>query len=137
MRDFHIRLKSRHFARARACWRRWESWKVCWWNATAFAYPAQYTFGTFGRNYLFGPGFDEFDCSLVKKYRFDEQRFVEFRAEVFNVFNHVNFNNPTNLSLTAPAAGSGSLNVTSQGSFGVITSAQPSRRIQLGMRFVF
>ena len=109
----------------------------CWWNATAFAYPAQYTFGTAGRNYLFGPGFDEFDFSLVKNYHFKERRFIEFRAEVFNLFNRVNFNNPTNLSLTAPAADSSSLNVTSQGSFGVITSAQPSRQIQLGMRLVF
>ena len=89
-----------------------------------------------GRNYLFEPGFDEFDFSLVKNYHFKERRFIEFRAEVFNLFNRVNFFNPINLSLSPPAAGSGSLNVTSQGSFGVITAAQPSRQIHLGMRFV-
>ena len=83
------------------------------------------------------PGFDEFDFSLVKNYHFKERRFIEFRAEVFNLFNRVNFFNPINLSLIPPAAGSGNLNVTSQGSFGVITAAQPSRQIQLGMRFVF
>jgi hypothetical protein len=54
------------------------------------------------------------------------------RRGVFNLFNRVNFFNPINLSLIPPAAGWGNLNVTSQGSFGVITAAHRPDRSSWG-----
>ena len=52
-----------------------------------------------------------------------EQSKLQFRFEGFNAFSHANFNKPNaNLSST---------------SFGIVTGAQPSRTLQLGLKFVF
>ena len=95
---------------------------TCWVNAAAFATPAQYTFGTAGKNELRGPTFSQLDLSLTKNFLFGEKRRLQFRAEAFNIFNHVNLNNPS---------------ATLSSSFGVITTAEQSRQMQFGARFVF
>jgi hypothetical protein len=63
-------------------------------NPAAFAIPAAGTFGDLPRNALKGPGFQQFDLILNKRIRFSETKNLEFRTEVFNVFNHANFANP-------------------------------------------
>ena len=98
---------------------------ACWANAAAFVTPPQYTFGTAGRNEVRGPGTEELDFAVAKNFPvtlFGEARRFEFRAEAFNIFNRVNFDNPTN---------------TLNASFGRILTAEPSRQLQLGLRFVF
>jgi hypothetical protein len=42
--------------------------------------------------YVRGPGFWNFDLSMVKKVRFTEQSNLEFRGEFLNAFNRTNFN---------------------------------------------
>ncbi len=94
-------------------------------NTAAFAAPAQYTFGTAGRNLLRGPGMVDFDFSIFRRFplKLRERMAVEVRAEAYNVFNTTHFANPvSNLS-----------NVN----FGQITSATGSRQIQLGARVDF
>jgi outer membrane receptor protein involved in Fe transport len=61
---------------------------------SAFARPAKGTFGNVGRNTLRGPGYWRTDASLFKKFRFTESKELEFRAEVGNLFNHVNLGQP-------------------------------------------
>jgi hypothetical protein len=92
-------------------------------DASAFALPAQFTFGNAPRNLLRGPGRFITDISLAKSVELGARARVQFRAEAFNVFNTPNFNNPGRVFGTA--------------TFGRITSAQPMRQIQLGMRLIF
>ena len=65
-----------------------------WFNPAAFAVPAAYTFGNAGRNILRGPTLNNFDLSLLKNFHFTETKYLQFRAEAFNAFNHPHFYNP-------------------------------------------
>ncbi len=56
--------------------------------------PQPGAFGTAGLNSLRGPSFWQADVSIMKKVLTGEQVSVEFRAEAFNIFNHVNLGNP-------------------------------------------
>jgi hypothetical protein len=95
---------------------------TCWANAAAFATPAPFTFGTAPKNGVRGPSFSQLDFGLAKNFPFGENRKVEFRAEAFNILNHVNLNNPV---------------ATLSSSFGVISTAENPRQMQFGLRFVF
>ena len=94
-------------------------------NTSAFALPAPYTFGNLGRNSLRGPGFWNLDTSLFRQFPFwGEGRRVEFRAEAFNVFNAQILGNPSS-TLSDP-------------NFGRITSTQSTARIlQLALKVIF
>lgn len=98
-----------------------------WFNTSAFASPAIYTFGNSGRDILRGPGFWDLDTALMKDFpipvRFGEQPRLEFRGDFFNFLNHPNF--------ALPSATTGSA------AFGTITSASPARIIQLGLQLMF
>jgi hypothetical protein len=73
-------------------------------NPAAFATPAPGTFGNVPRNFLRGPGFRQFDLVLNKRIRFSESKNLEFRTEIFNLFNHTNFDVPgSRLNLALPA----------------------------------
>lgn len=65
-----------------------------WVNPDAFAIPAAYTFGNLGRNTLIGPGFFQWDFGGYKNFRLTERFGLQFRAELFNMTNRVNFGNP-------------------------------------------
>ena len=86
-------------------------------------------FGSLGRNTFRGPGYKDFDISLIKDTSFgrrgkNELGIVQFRAEFFNVFNVVNFGLPSNVVL-----GSG---------FGVIgKTAGTSRQIQFSLKLIY
>lgn len=94
-------------------------------NAAAFSVP-NYTqpFGDTPRNVAKMPGFFETDFGMHKNFNFAESRYVQFRAEAFNLLNKTNFSPPS------------SLNANSTG-FGVFTSTWPARQIQLALKLVF
>src|SRR6185369_11917419 len=72
-------------------------------NPAAFATPAPGTFGNVPRNFLRGPNFRQFDLVLNKRIRFTESTNLEFRTEIFNIFNHTNFDIPgSRLNLALP-----------------------------------
>jgi len=62
-------------------------------NPAAFATPQPGTFGNLERNSIVGPGFKQIDFFFAKHFRFNRADF-EFRGEVFNLFDFVNFANP-------------------------------------------
>ncbi len=62
-------------------------------------------FGTSSRNLLRGPGQKDVDLSLIKHFPLSEDRNVEFRSELFNVFNFANFANPNNNVLVPSTVG--------------------------------
>ncbi|MDT5271888.1 MAG: hypothetical protein QOH49_4074 [Acidobacteriota bacterium] len=74
-----------------------------WFDTTAYAVPSPARLGTCGRNTLRGPNLTNFDASLARTFDyFGEDRELEFRWEVFNVFNTPQFGLPDrNLSGTA------------------------------------
>jgi outer membrane receptor protein involved in Fe transport len=95
----------------------------CWVNPAAFALPARYTFGNAGRDILIGPPLREVDLGLIKDTPLGESRKLQFRAEMFNIANHPNFDNPSRTALTPL--------------FGKVGSAEASRQIQFGLRFIY
>ncbi len=77
---------------------------AAYFDKTRFANPAPNTYGTLGRNILFGPGFANVDVSLTKGWRlpfFGEVGRIEYRFEAFNLLNATHMNNPIT-SLTNP-----------------------------------
>jgi hypothetical protein len=72
-------------------------------NPAAFATPQPGTFGNVPRNFLRGPNFRQFDLVFNKRFKFSETVNLEFRTEIFNVFNHPNFDIPgSRLNLALP-----------------------------------
>ena len=94
-------------------------------NAAAFSVPS-YTqpFGNAPRNVARMPAFLDTDFGVHKNFRWTESRYVQFRAEAFNLLNYTNFAPP------------GGLNSNS-GGFGVFTATFPARQIQLALKLVF
>jgi len=60
-------------------------------NPAAFAAPQGLTFGDAGRNFLNNPHRLNFDMTMLKHFKITEGSAMEFRIEVFNVFNHTEF----------------------------------------------
>jgi outer membrane receptor protein involved in Fe transport len=63
-------------------------------GSSADCIPGTWHFGSLGRNALRGPGYQNVDFSIFKDTDITEKLRVQFRAEVFNIFNHPNFSNP-------------------------------------------
>ena len=61
-------------------------------SPSAYALPTGLTFGDSGRNTLNLPGRVNFDAGLFKRFQIKERAAFEFRWEVFNLFNHTQFN---------------------------------------------
>ena len=99
--------------------------RLAYLNPAAFNVPT-YTqpFGNTPRNVAKMPGFYETDFGIHKNFRLTESRFIQFRAEAFNLLNYTNFSPP------------GGLNSNS-GGFGVFSSTWPARQIQLALKLVF
>lgn len=95
-------------------------------NAAAFSVPDfSQPFGNAPRNSARTPTFNHLDFGLHKNFNLGaESRYLQFRAEAFNLFNHTNFAPPTNF--TANTSG-----------FGVFTATFPARQLQLALKLVF
>jgi hypothetical protein len=106
-------------------------------NPAAFAIPKPGTFGNLPRNYLRGPKFRQIDFTLSRKFPFAETRNIEFRTEIFNIFNLTNFAAPP--STLSPALGTAAgqfqpgqpLSFTGSSAFGTMTSTV-ERSVGLG-----
>ncbi len=111
-------------------------------NGTATAGATGTDIGNLGRNVLRGPHQTNLDLSIIKRFDVWRSSKLEFRAEFFNVFNHVNFAPPVN-DLNAVIASGGSINPTTgqiinPGSFGRITAASNNPRlIQFALKLNF
>jgi len=72
-------------------WRAGAGTAYSWFNPAAFAVPSAGTFGNLGRNALIGPGVFNWDLSIQKDFRITERVRAMFRAELFNVLDHINY----------------------------------------------
>ncbi|HKY29119.1 MAG TPA: TonB-dependent receptor [Pyrinomonadaceae bacterium] len=94
-----------------------------WFDTSAFVIPPPGTFGNAGRNILEGPGYQSFNMAVSKNTSLSERFRLQFRTEVFNLFNHPNFNLPDNFMFSP--------------TFGRVTSARDPRHIQFGLKLLF
>jgi hypothetical protein len=95
-------------------------------DASQFTLPALGTMGNARRRFFSGPGLENFDATLSRNFRLNDEHTLEFRAEAFNAFNHAQF--------FGAAAVEGNI---SSGSFGQAVSAMPPRLMQLALRYRF
>jgi len=101
---------------------------------TAFAVQPFGRPGNLGRNTFTGPRYYATNASLIKNTRLTERINLQFRAEVFNVFNRIQFNNP----------GTAGDTLSSPGTFGQALSTltqsdgtTSARQIQLALKLIF
>lgn len=107
-----------------------------WWDINAFQLQPVNTRGNLGRNTLIGPGIVNFDLSVVKAFPIDEARRFEFKAEMFNLPNHPNFNVPSGLTAFSNVSATGVPTIAPN--WGVISSiVTTSRQIQFGLKLIF
>jgi hypothetical protein len=100
-------------------------------NPLAFIQPLPGTYGNVGRNVLQGPGLEQVDVSLAKRWSLTERLGLQFRGEIFNVLNHTNLNTPNPVVYAAATGGPSP-------TAGVITStATTSRQVQLGLKLLW
>jgi hypothetical protein len=95
--------------------------------------PATFGIGNATKDVFRGPGINNFDISIVKNFPFtsNEARFVQFRFEMYNAFNHTQFS-AIDTGARFDAAGN---QVNSL--FGSHTTARDPRRVQLGLKVRF
>jgi outer membrane receptor protein involved in Fe transport len=84
--------------------------------------PAGY-YGNAGRGLISGPAFNSTDFSVLKDFKLRESLSLQFRTEMFNVFNQVNFHNPDTTQTDS--------------SFGQILEAEDGRVIQFALKLLW
>jgi hypothetical protein len=95
-----------------------------WINTTSFQAPATGTRGNLQLNSILGPAYFDWDMALSRTFSFKERKHsFQVRAEVFNLANHANFQNP--------------IATMNSGSFGKILTANDPRILQLAGKYVF
>jgi hypothetical protein len=95
-----------------------------WFDTSAFALQAPFTFGSAPRNSVIGPGYANVDFALAKTWTpGGSGQQLEFRWEIFNLFNRANFDLPNR--------------IFGNPNFGRIFSARSPREMQFGLRFAF
>jgi hypothetical protein len=107
------------------------STKACidWLSPAAFVANPAGTFGNVGKGSLRFPGFYSWDMSLAKNFSFTERYKLQFRAEFFNVFNRVNFDDSIATGNFAK--------LSAKGSFGALNQALDPRIGQLALKLFF
>jgi len=114
-----------------------------WFNTAAVAAPVIGTwgnpnvtmanFGNAGANVCRGPGTNNWDFSISKRFPLmKETRYVQFRAETCNTFNHTQFSGVDSGTQFNPTTG-----VQTSPTFGQINGSRAGRRIALSLRLVF
>ncbi len=96
-----------------------------WFSASSLAAPPNGMFGSLGRGSIAGPGRQNWDTTLMKKFAlgFREAANLEFRADAFNVFNHTQYS----------SVGT----VFGQSTLGQVTGVYDPRVLQLGLTLSF
>jgi hypothetical protein len=96
---------------------------LCWFDSSQYVLAAPTSAGTAPTGNIIGPGYYAWDMSLRKAFKLPrEGTNLTFQADAFNVFNHLNWQNP---------------GTTIGGSLGLLGSSNPPRQLQFGARFAF
>ncbi|MCC6586828.1 MAG: TonB-dependent receptor [Bryobacterales bacterium] len=109
-----------------------------WFDTEAIANATPGRFGNAGKGIIQGSGVNNWDVNFSKNFYLTERHRVQFRAELFNFFNHAQFDDPVLQPAVRDAAGR-ILNPTA----GKVTSAsdfgfrQTERVVQFGLKYIF
>jgi outer membrane receptor protein involved in Fe transport len=108
-------------------------------SSSVFALPVSssgvFHFGSLGRNVITGPDFKNVDFSVLKNTRITESLRIQFRTEIFDLFNHANLGQPGRVAMVGST------------SFGLITPTNgtrfptsdsgSSRQLQFALKLIF
>ena len=117
--------------------------KTRWLNPAAFSLPGVGQIGSLGKGSIRGKPISNVDFSVVKNWRFRERYGFQFRAEMFNAFNHTNFTGFNNnlqfdaVQVLSSGAPNPNFGRATNASFGTLNNAQAPREIQFGFKFTF
>jgi hypothetical protein len=92
-------------------------------NVNLFTAEPLGTIGNAPRRFFHGPGLNNWDMALLKNTKITEAKSLEFRFEVFNIWNHAQFVNPGG--------------VFGSSLFGMVSTARDPRIMQAGLKFLF
>jgi hypothetical protein len=110
-------------------------------NPAAFAQPALGTYGNLGANNILAPGSVYINVGVTRIFKIRERMSLQFRAEAFNIPNHVNYGPPNGLSGNGTATSTaGFITPTAALNnplFGKILSADDPRILQGALKLVF
>jgi carboxypeptidase family protein len=106
---------------------------VQWFNPAAFTNPAPGTYGTTARNAFVGPSFTTVDFSVFKNFAIKENYSLQFRAEIFNVFNKINLANPG----ATIGSSFGRISTTRHGGDAPGIGLGEPRNVQFALKFLF
>lgn len=101
-----------------------------YYDPCAFALSPAGTFGNLARNTVTGPAFKNVDFAMEKNFPVREGMNLEFRAELFNIFNHANFAAPNGTAFS-------STRLRSNNAGRITATATDNRQIQFGLKFSF
>jgi hypothetical protein len=104
-------------------------------ETAAFALPAPGTYGNLKRNALRGPGTWNVNAVLTRRFTLPGAQRLEFRAEAFNLFNHVGPGVAQGVNGFAAAGNPNTVFTNSL--FGRITTAADPRILQFALKYVF
>jgi hypothetical protein len=103
-----------------------------WFNTAAFARPPQGYYGNAPVYPIYGPGQNNFDITLAKKFPlWSEKRSLSFRSEFYNAFNHTQYDAVDNNAVFDPSG------AQINGEFGQVVATRPPRVIQFSLRLDF
>ena len=108
-------------------------------NPAAFRLPAAGSFGNLGRGVIRMPSRKNVDFSVNKNWRIGERYGVQFRTEMFNLFNRVNYVSleTADLSFNNNANDPANFGRATAGGFGRFNRDAGPREIQFGFKFTF
>jgi hypothetical protein len=92
-------------------------------NTSLFSLESLGQLGNASRRFFHGPGINNWDISILKDTHLTERFNLQFRSEFFNAFNHAQFGLPD-----------GNIN---DATFGLVTTANPGRIMQFGLKLLF
>lgn len=109
-----------------------------WFDTEAIRNATPGRFGNAGKGIIQGSGVNNWDVNLSKNFYITERQHVQFRAELFNFFNHAQFDDPVLQPAVRDAAGRllnpNAGKITSASDFGF---RQTERVVQFGLKYIF
>ncbi len=102
-------------------------------NPAAFTQPVVGTYSPLGANNVLLPGLVQIDMGLTRNFQVHERQTVQFRAEAFNIANHVN---PASTDPNTSTVSTAFFAINSP-TFGRFLAAYDPRILQFALKFVF
>jgi hypothetical protein len=114
------------------------SGKFARFNPACFSQPALGTFGGLSRNNYRQPGINNWDMAIGKQFSITERVKFLFKMDTFNTFNHHQYGGDVGGLIVAGSGGNAAIsNTVGNATFGQITQASSSRKLQFSTRLTF